>query len=241
MNQHYTYFFIHAAALAGPLLLSFDKKVAFYKKWKYLFPAMVLPALFFLVWDEWFTRTGVWSFNEAYVTGIKLGSLPIEEILFFITVPYCCVFVYECIRCYFPRLKNKITGTYFLLLTELLLLVVGLMNLERDYTAYTFIFTAVFIACIFLFRKWFSGFDAISFLVAYLICLVPFFLVNGFLTAMPVVLYNDAENLGIRMFSFLPWPMHNIPFEDTFYGMLLILMNIALFEKLRSRFVKKQH
>ena len=229
MNQHYTYFLIHAAALAGPLLLSFDKKVAFYKKWKYLFPAMILPALFFLMWDEWFTRNGVWN------------SLPIEEVLFFVTVPYCCVFVYECIRCYFPKLKNKITGTWLLLLIELLLLIAGLLNLERDYTSYTFLFTAVFIACIFLFRKWFNGFDAISFLTAYLICLVPFFVVNGFLTALPVVLYNDAENLGIRMFSFLPWPMHNIPFEDTFYGMLLIMMNIALFEKLRNRSVKNQN
>lgn len=235
MNQHYTYFLIHAAAIAGPLLLSFDKKVAFYKKWKYVFPAMLLPALFFLVWDEWFTRTAVWGFNEQYITGLKIGSLPVEEVLFFITVPYCCVFVYECIRCYFPRLKNKIAGTSILLLIELLLLIAGLMNTDKNYTFYTSLFTSFFIACLFLFRKWFKGFDAVSFLVSFLVCLIPFFLVNGFLTAMPVVLYNDAENLGIRMFSFLPWPMHNIPFEDTFYGMLLILMNIVFFEKLRSK------
>lgn len=241
MNQHYTYFLIHAAALAGPLLLSFDKKVAFYKKWKHLFPAMILPALFFLLWDEWFTAAGVWSFNEHYITGVKMGLLPIEEVLFFITVPYCCVFVYECIRCYFPALKNKTGGNYLLLLIALLLLAAGLLNLERAYTSYTFLFTAVFIAVIFLFRKWFAGFDALSSLTAYFICLVPFFAVNGFLTALPVVIYNDAENLGIRMFSFLPWPMHNIPFEDTFYGMLLVLMNIALFEKLRNRAVKNRH
>jgi lycopene cyclase domain-containing protein len=234
LNAHYTYFLIHAAALAGPFMLSFDKKVEFYKKWKYLFPAMIVPALFFLIWDEWFTRQAVWSFNEDYITGLKLLSLPVEEVLFFITVPYCCVFIYECIRCYFPNLKNKVAGNYLLMLIAALLLIAGLMNLSKDYTAYTFLLNAFFITALFLFRKWFQGFDATSFLVAYIICLVPFFLVNGLLTALPVVLYNDAENMGIRMFSFLPWPMHNIPFEDTFYGMLLILMNVALFEKFRS-------
>ncbi|HLO37554.1 MAG TPA: lycopene cyclase domain-containing protein, partial [Lacibacter sp.] len=110
MNPHYTYFLILAASLAGPLFLSFDKKVAFYKKWKYLFPAMLLPALFFLVWDELKTRSGVWSFSDEHIAGAKLLSLPIEEVLFFFVVPYCCVFIYECVISYFPSVKQKKWG-----------------------------------------------------------------------------------------------------------------------------------
>jgi lycopene cyclase domain-containing protein len=68
-----------------------------------------------------------------------------------------------------------------------------------------------------------------------MIILIPFLIVNGVLTAIPVVWYNDAENLGLRIFSFLPYPMHNIPIEDIFYGMLLILMNVAIYERLRHR------
>ena len=90
MNTQYTYLLIHAASLADPLLLSFDKKVAFYKKWRFLFPAMPLPAVLFLIWDEYFTQIGVWSFSEAHTIGVKLGHLPLEEVLFFFTVPYCC-------------------------------------------------------------------------------------------------------------------------------------------------------
>lgn len=235
MNTQYTYLLIHAASLAGPLLLSFDKKVAFYKKWRFLFPAMLLPAVLFLIWDEYFTQIGVWSFSEAHTIGVKLGHLPLEEVLFFFTVPYCCVFIYECIRIYFPRLQQSRTAELILFLLGFLLLLLGLFFSARAYTAYTFILNGAFIAVVFLFRRFFSSFDALSFLVSYLVIIVPFLIVNGFLTAIPVVMYNDAENLGIRMFSFLPWPMHNIPFEDLFYGMLLILMNVTIYEKLKTR------
>jgi lycopene cyclase domain-containing protein len=88
LNPHYTYFLILAASLAGPLALSFDKKVAFYKNWKYVFPAMIIPALLYIAWDVYFTEIGVWSFNEGYISGIKLIKLPLEEVLFFFIVPY---------------------------------------------------------------------------------------------------------------------------------------------------------
>jgi lycopene cyclase domain-containing protein len=227
LNPHYTYFLILAASLAGPLALSFDKKVAFYKNWKYVFPAMVIPALLYIVWDIYFTSKGVWSFNPAYITGINLYNLPLEEVLFFFIVPYCCVFIYACIRSYFPKLANKKNADWFLKGLAVLLLIIGIIYYNKYYTGWTFIFTGTFILLIYFFRNFFKGFDAISFLVSYAICLIPFLIVNGFLTAIPVVIYNNAENLGIRIYT--------IPFEDAFYGMLLVLMNIVIYEKIKSQ------
>lgn len=235
MNPHYTYFLILAASLAGPLLLSFDKKVAFYTKWKYLFPATIFPALFFIVWDELKTRNGVWSFSDTHTVGIKLGSLPLEEVLFFFVIPFCCVFVYECIRAYFPSVIGKKWGDTVLLLMGLMFFISSFLSFGKDYTFYTSLLNALFIALLFLFRKQFRAFDASSFLISYGVILIPFLIVNGFLTAIPVVIYSDAENLGVRIFSFLSWPMHNIPFEDIFYGMLLIFLNITLYEKFRNK------
>lgn len=235
MNTHYTYLLVHLCALAGPLALSFDKKVHFYKKWRFLFPAMIIPAFVFLIWDEYFTRTGVWGFSDAHTIGIKIGRLPLEEVMFFFTVPYCCLFIYECIRCYFPNLSNRRWADSILIFLALVLLVSGFIHIDKAYPAYTFLLTALFVFSIYLFRKFFSGFDAASFLISYLIILIPFLMVNGVLTAIPVVWYNDTENLGIRILSILPYPFSNIPFEDIFYGMLLILMNISIYEKLRSR------
>ena len=93
MNPHYTYFLILACALAGPLLLSFDRKVAFFKKWKKVFPAMILPALLYIAWDIYFVSKGVWRFNGHYLTGIKFFGIPLEEVFFFFVVPYCCLFI----------------------------------------------------------------------------------------------------------------------------------------------------
>lgn len=236
---HYTYFLILAASLAGPLLLSFDKKVAFYKKWKYVFPAMVFPALFFIVWDVLKTKSGVWSFSEQHIIGSIFANLPLEEILFFFVVPYCCVFIYECMKVYFPVITGKRWGKTILYVLLFLFAVAAVFSFGKNYTFYTSLFNLLFILVLVLFPKYFEGFDASSFFVSYLVTLIPFLIVNGFLTAIPVVMYNDAENLGVRIFSFLPWPMYNIPVEDIFYGMLLVLMNVALFEKLRSQSVRQ--
>jgi len=226
LNSQYTYFLILAASLAGPLALSFDKKVAFYKQWRYVFQAMIIPALLYIIWDAYFTKLGVWSFNEKYITGMKLIGLPLEEILFFFIVPYCCIFIYACIRSYYPNLTNKKRANEILKALAVLLLIIGVIYYNKYYTGCTFIFTGIFILLIYLFPNYFKSFDAVSFIVAYAVCLIPFLVVNGFLTALPVVKYNDAENLGIRIYT--------IPFEDVFYGMLLILMNIIFYEKLKS-------
>lgn len=193
---------------------------------------MIFPALLYIAWDVYFTKQGVWSFNKAYISGIKLSVLPLEEILFFFVVPYCCVFIYACIRSYFPNLVNKSSADWFLKILAAALLIGGIFYFEKYYTSWTFIFTGAFILLLYLFRNFFKSFDAVSFIVSYAICLIPFLIVNGFLTSIPVVLYNDTENLGVRIYT--------IPFEDTFYGMLLILMNIVLYEKIKTTNRKPQ-
>jgi lycopene cyclase domain-containing protein len=214
-------------SLAGPLLLSFDKKVAFYKKWKFLFPSMLLPALFYIIWDIWFTEIGIWSFNEKYITGIKLYNLPIEEVLFFFIVPYCSVFIYECIHCYFPNLKQNSLFEKIFQTTGILLFIAAMIFCSRYYTFITFSLNSIFILLFFMFRRFIAEVNITTFIISYLITLIPFLIVNGFLTALPVVEYNDNQNMGFRIYT--------IPFEDIFYGMLLIFLNVCGFEYRRNK------
>ena len=83
MDTHYTYLILNLACIFFPFILSFDKKIAYYKLWKPLFIGIFISAAFFIIWDILFTKLGVWSFNPTYIIGIYIFNLPIEEILFF--------------------------------------------------------------------------------------------------------------------------------------------------------------
>lgn len=186
---------------------------------------MILPALFYLAWDVWFTGAGVWSFNPEKVLGIYIFNLPLEEVLFFFIIPYCCVFIYDCIRCYFPMKEASAAKTLFRGLAVIFLLLCFVV--KGKYSFYTFLFLGLFILMIEFFARWLKTFQRKRFLISYLVCLIPFLLVNGLLTAIPVVLYNDNENSGIRIYT--------IPLEDVFYGMLLVLQNLVIYEWLQDR------
>ena len=121
--------------------------------------------------------------------------------------------------CYFTKLKRNNLADFILKTIAIGLLAFAILFHERDYTFYTFFFTGFFIFILFYFKKYFLKFNVTAFLISYIVILIPFLIVNGFLTAIPVVIYNNSENLNIRIYS--------IPFEDVFYGMLLIMMNIA--------------
>ena len=93
-------------ALIVPLLYSFEKQIRYDKKLKYLLPAISFTGAIFLIWDIRFESLGIWSFNPEYLTGIYIMNLPVEEWLFFIVIPYCCVFIYEIVKVKLSRFEK---------------------------------------------------------------------------------------------------------------------------------------
>jgi lycopene cyclase domain-containing protein len=218
MNTHYTYLLIDILTIAFPLLLSFDKKVAFYQMWRYLWRGMLLTGAFFIAWDILFTQFGVWAFNDLYIIGWRIGGLPIEEWLFFIVVPYSCTFIYCCMLAYLPILKKADIGWKILLPLGVALSIAAFIFHTKAYTSSAFGLCGLALIFLFRLRTKFPAFRADAFVYTFLIAIIPFLLVNGILTALPVVIYNNQQNLGLRTYT--------IPFEDNFYGMLLMLGNI---------------
>lgn len=99
------YFLVLAVSLAAPLILSFSKKLDFYKYPVRIITALLLPFLIFFIWDLVVTARGHWSFSPLYTTGFKIFNLPIEEVLFFIVIPFCGLFTWESVK-YFMRAKK---------------------------------------------------------------------------------------------------------------------------------------
>ncbi|HQS05042.1 MAG: hypothetical protein B7X86_15710 [Sphingobacteriales bacterium 17-39-43] len=219
-----TYLLINFLTVLFPVILSFDKRVRFYQSWKYIFPGLLISGLLFLFWDYLFTIYGVWSFNPDYIRGIYFLNLPLEEILFFVTVPFACIFIYECLNYYIKRDLLVSVSVYITYMLILLCTVLLVLYYDKVYSLITFgLLLVILLLAQFVFKLKFLS----RFYLAYLVSLIPFYIVNGLLTSIPVVMYNNEENMAFRVGT--------IPFEDHFYSMAMLLLNIMFFEYFRKR------
>jgi lycopene cyclase domain-containing protein len=188
--------------------------------------------VFFISWDIFFTHKGIWGFNEAFLSGYNLLNLPIEEWLFFICIPYACLFTHYSLLHFFPKLRFSDTQTSIAFFILLSILLAGLLYFyDHWYTAVNFGYAVLVLGWIYNKDRMLLN----SFFPTFLIILIPFFLINGILTGSfidePIVWYNNAENLGIRLFT--------IPIEDIIYALTMLLTVLALTEYFENKYKAK--
>ena len=190
-------------------------------------PSIISVAAVYIAVDVYFTKMSYWGFNPNYLSGIYFFHLPIEEILFFVVVPYASIFLHESILEYFPQVKlgRKFNNILSILLIAMSLVLL-LLNTERSYTFYIFTKLAVVLGI----ALWIRSQALRSFYLTFLVILIPFLIVNGILTGSfideEVVWYNNEHNLRFRIFT--------IPVEDFAYAFSMILFNLLLIEKLKK-------
>lgn len=200
-------------SLALPLALSFDRKVAFWRKWPQVFASIAVVLAIFGSWDVWMAAKDVWSFNPEHAGEWRFLHLPAGEWLFFVCVPYACLFILECVRAYF-RDRAWETPRSIFFTAAALFIILGIVFHDLGYTGKVFLSVGLVLVAMELTVP--QTLRSRSFWIAIALTYIPFLVVNGFLTGIPIVLYEDAENLAIRVGS--------IPLEDFFYSFSMLAL-----------------
>jgi lycopene cyclase domain-containing protein len=226
------YLYLNIGSFLIPFIFSFYPKFQFYKKWKSLFLAIFIMMAFFISWDVVFTNNGIWGFNTDYILGFKLFNLPIEEWLFFICIPYACLFTHYSLKHFFPNLAfSKKTTSIIYVSLQCILIITLWYFYDRWYTLVNFGYAIILLGLVYNYKPT----QLAAFLPTYLIILIPFLIVNGVLTGSfienEVVWYNNAENLNFRITT--------IPIEDTIYALGMLLTVFVLLEYFESKKQKK--
>ena len=92
------YLLVLAGCLIGTLPLELVLHTRVYARWRRLVLTLLPVLAVFLVWDVLAIRAGHWDYDPAQVTGVELGGLPLEELLFFVVIPICAVLTLEAVR-----------------------------------------------------------------------------------------------------------------------------------------------
>ncbi|GGH28668.1 lycopene cyclase domain-containing protein [Sphingobacterium alkalisoli] len=226
---HYTYLLINFFAVIVCFIFSFHPKIKFNRFFVPFIKSAVLVLIPFIVWDAWFTRMGVWWFNDTYLLGVRLLGLPVEEWLFFVCIPFSCVFTYFCLDKFFELDWKPKIDFYFSVLAIVLCLVCALLTVALIYPFITFLLTGLSLVYLKFIAK-VSWIGKLSFV--YTILLPGFFMVNGVLTGtgldQPIVNYNSDHFMGIRIGT--------VPVEDAVYGYMMILWNIYFFKRFSEKY-----
>lgn len=218
------YLMIDLIIIAGPLLFSFWPPVRYYRRWPALIFAVVTAGTIYLIWDNWVTARGDWSFNPDYVLGINIFALPLEEYLFFVVVPFSCIFIYEVLRAKSgERIIHIPAGAVWVL--SLLFFAGSAVFFRQGYTRLVLASCGLFFlfACLFGRKMLASSHYWLYILISYL----PFLIFNHLLTAMPIVMYSPAAIWGIRVIS--------IPLEDFFYSFSMLSFYLLSYLTVRGR------
>jgi lycopene cyclase domain-containing protein len=226
------YLLIDALIVLFPLLLSFKWKFAYYRYFKALFPAIALVALGYILWDALVTARGDWFFNYAYLSNIIFIGLPLEEILFFIVVPYSCIFIYENLDYFLPNKKIPFNRIFYIGLS-ILFIITGIAFYYQDYTILALMSCAFF----FLIATFFAPdiLQSRNYWLYIGISMIPFIIFNYLLTSIPIVSYHpDAIWGGNGLWN---GRFITIPLEDFFYNFSLLSFYLMIYLYLKKRFI----
>lgn len=97
--ERLAYLGILVFVLLGCLWLEIVLRTHVLRRWRRLLLSLVAPLLVFFAWDAYAIASGHWWFDEGRIIGWRLpGSVPIDEVLFFLVIPLAAILTLEAVR-----------------------------------------------------------------------------------------------------------------------------------------------
>jgi lycopene cyclase domain-containing protein len=210
-----------------PLLFSFKWMFKYYLFYKPLAASILIVGGSYIFWDMLVTYRGDWWFNPEFYSGPKLFGLPIEEILFFVVVPYACIFIYENLV-YFVGEKEIKFNKWVYLAVFFIFFIIGMVYYRQEYTILAMFSVALFfLIAAFLYP---SVLKSRLYWMYIVISFVPFMIFNYLLTSLVVVYYNSSAIWGVRITT--------IPLEDFFYNFSMLSFYLLVYLYFKKRWIR---
>ena len=92
------YLLVLAGCLVGTAPLEVLLHTRVYARWRRLLLTLLPVLVVFTTWDVLAIRAGHWAYDPRQTTGLRLGNVPIEELLFFVVIPTCSILAFEAVR-----------------------------------------------------------------------------------------------------------------------------------------------
>lgn len=97
--RQFSYLAVLAGCLVCALWLEPVLRVNVLRRWRRLLLTLLPVVVIFALWDVAAIAAGHWTFDPERTTGVLLpGALPLDEVLFFLIVPFCAILGFEAVR-----------------------------------------------------------------------------------------------------------------------------------------------
>jgi len=96
--SHLAYLGVLAFVLMGSAWLEIALRTRVLARSRRLLLALLPVAVVFALWDAYAVAEKHWTFDPERTTGVHLATLPLEEVLFFVVVPFAAVLTLEAVR-----------------------------------------------------------------------------------------------------------------------------------------------
>ncbi len=90
------YLLVMVGCLVVTLPLQLVFRAGVYQRWRRLLLTLAPVLAVFVTWDALAIHAHDWRYRR--LTGLRIGNLPIEELVFFVVIPICSILTFETVR-----------------------------------------------------------------------------------------------------------------------------------------------